>query len=135
MKPMNDFLTRQVKWLAIGLIAAAGTAYESAPARAFDGAAFLGGMLTSRVVGGFVRRDRARTQAQIQQAHRPPPAPQPQYAQPQYAAPPPRQVAAPAQPAGKSVEQRLKELESLASKGFISKQEYQARRKAILDKI
>jgi len=130
MKPMNDFLTRQVKWLAIGLIAAAGTAYESAPARAFDGAAFLGGMLTSRVVGGFVRRDRARTQAQIQQAHQVPPAPQPQYA-----APPPRQVAAPAQPAGKSVEQRLKELESLASKGFISKQEYQARRKAILDKI
>ena len=79
-------------------------------------------------MGGFVRRDRARTQAEMYQAYRPPPA------QPQ-AAPPPQRAAAPAPAAGQSVEQRIKELEGLASKGIISKQEYQARRKAILDGI
>jgi hypothetical protein len=128
MKPMNDLLTRQVKWLAVALIAAAGTAYDAAPAKAGKGGAFLGGILAGHVVGGFVRRDRARTQAEMYQAYRPPPA------QPQ-AAPPPQRAAAPAPAAGQSVEQRIKELEGLASKGIISKQEYQARRKAILDGI
>ena len=134
MKPINDFLTRQVKWLAIGLIAAASTAYESAPARASEGAAFLGGMLTSHVVGGFIRRDRARTAAQMSQAYRPHPAPQPVQ---HYSAPPPQAAPAPAPASsgGKTVEQRIKELDDLAQKGYISKQEYQSRRKAILDSI
>ncbi len=129
MKPMNDFLTRQAKWLAVGLIVAAGTAYESAPAKAGNGAAFLGGMVAGHVVGGFVRRDKARTQAQMYQAYRPQ---QPTYQQPAsqaYAAP------APSAPPHESVEQRIKKLEDLAAKGIISKQEYQARRKAILDGI
>lgn len=125
MKPMNDFLTRQTMWLAVGLIAVAGMAYESAPARAGNGAAFLGGMVTSHVVGGFVRRDRARTQAEMDRTYRQP--------APQAAAPAPR--AAPAPAAAPSVEQRIRELESLASKGLISKQEYKTRRKAILDGI
>ena len=123
MKLMNDILARQAKWLAVGLIVAAGTAYESTPAKA-DGGAFIGGMVAGHILGGFVRRDKERTQAQTQ-AYRPPPA------QPTYQAyrPPP------AQPGPRSVEQRIRELESSASKGIISKQEYQARRKAILDSI
>ncbi len=123
MKLMKDFLTWPAKWLAVGLIVAAGMAYESTPAKA-GGGSFIGGMVAGHMLGGFIRRDKARTQAQTQ-AYRPPPA------QPTYQAyrPPP------AQPDRGSVEQRIKELESLASKGIISKQEYQARRKAILDGI
>ena len=112
MKLMNDFLARPAKWLAVGLIIAAGMAYESTPAKA-GGGSFIGGMVAGHIVGGFIRRDKERTQAQTYQAYRPPPA----------------------QPDRGSVEQRIKELESLASKGIISKQEYQARRKAILDGI
>ncbi len=126
MKPMNDFLTRQVKLLAVGLIAAAGTFYESAPARAGSGGAFIGGMVVGNVVGGFVRRDKQRTEAQKYQAYRPQ---QPTYQQPAYQAP------APSAPPQDSVEQRIKRLENLAAKGIITKQEYHARRKAILDNI
>jgi hypothetical protein len=35
----------------------------------------------------------------------------------------------------KSTEQRLNELDALANKGYISKSEYQTRRKAILDGV
>ena len=126
MKPMKDFLTRQVKLLAVGLIAAAGTFYESAPARAGSGGAFIGGMVVGNVVGGFVRRDKQRTEAQKYQAYRPQ---QPTYQQPAYQAP------APSAPPQDSVEQRIKRLENLAAKGIITKQEYHARRKAILDNI
>jgi len=127
MKPRNDFITRQVKWLAVGLIVAAGTAYESAPARA--GGNFIGGLVVGHVVGGFVRRDQQRTQAEMYQAYKPQ---QQSYQQPApqgYAAP------VPSAPPHESVEQRIKKLEDLAAKGIITKQEYQARRKAILDNI
>ena len=39
------------------------------------------------------------------------------------------------QPAKPSVEQRLKKLEDLAQKGYITPQEYKQRKKAILDDI
>lgn len=127
--------------IAIGALAIAITPGDTGSARAgFSGSSFLGGMLASHVVGGFVRRDRARTQMEAQRTYRQP-APQPQYAapqpqyaapRPQYAAPPPRRAAA---PAAKSVEQRIKELQTLSNQGLISKQEYQTRRKAILDSI
>ncbi len=42
---------------------------------------------------------------------------------------------APAPSASKSVEQRLSELDDLAKKGIITKDEYTAQRKAILDSI
>ncbi len=127
MKSMNNFLARQLKLLAVGLIGAAGLAHESAPARA--GGNFVGGLVAGHVIGGFVRRDKQRTQAEMYQAYRPQqptyqqPAPQPQ--------PAPQAAAAPHE----SIEQRIKKLEDLAAKGIISKQEYQARRKAILDSI
>ena len=132
MKPMNDFFTRQVKLLAVGLIVAAGTAYESAPVRAGSGGAFIGGMLAGHVVGGFVRRDKQQTQAEMYQAYRPQ---QPTYQQPAPQQQPTSQAAAPSAPPHETIEQRIKKLEDLAAKGIISKQEYQARRKAILDSI
>lgn len=100
----------------------------SAPAYASDAGAFIGGMLTSRVLGNMRRRTEAeevQAAAAVRQTQ------------------PPRVVhqqapqSAPASSGGgtKSVEQRLKELDSLAAKGYISKQEYQARKKAIIDSI
>ena len=104
-------ITKCLAALAVALLTVAGVTGNSGPARAGNGAAFLGGMITSHVVGGFVRRDQART-----------------YAQP---APVAQQQAAPA--VGKTSEQKLNELDDLARKGYISKSEYKARRKDILD--
>ncbi len=112
--------------LAIVPFALAGTTHYGGTARAGNGAAFLGGMITSHVVGGFIRRDRARTAAELDRSYSQP-APVVQY----QAAPPP----SPAPAAERSVEQRLKELDDLAQKGYITKDEYQTRRKAILDGI
>ncbi len=134
MKPMNDFLSRQVKLLAVGLIVAAGTAYESAPARA--GGNFIGGLVAGHVVGGFVRRDKQRTQAQMYQAYKPQ---QPTYQQPapQYSSPPPQTAVAPAPsaPPHESVVQCIKRLEVLAAKCIICKEVFHDRRQAILNSI
>jgi hypothetical protein len=104
-------------------------------ARAGSGAAFLGGMVAGHVVGGFVRRSRIRTAAAVQTANQPrtetvyvQPAPTTVYAQPQSG----HQQAPASKP---TVEQRIKELEKLAKEGYITPEEYKARRKAILDSI
>jgi hypothetical protein len=92
----------------------------------FDGTAFLGGMVAGHVVGGMVRRSRIRTAAEVHQA----------YGQPRtvyQAAPAPAPAPAPA--AKPTVEQRLKELDKLAAGGYITPQEYKAKKKAILDSI
>lgn len=107
--------------LAIAPLALAGTTNYGGTARA-GGGAFLGGMIAGHVVGGFVRRDRARTEAELNRTYSQP-APVVQY------------QAAPAPGPAKSVEQRLGELDDLAQKGYITKDEYQTRRKAILDGI
>lgn len=93
------------------------------PSYADDAGAFVGGMLTSRVLGNM----QARTQAEQQQAA----AAQQQANNASYSAVP---QAAPA-PQEKSVEQRMKELDSLAAAGYISKEEYQAKKQAILNSI
>ena len=46
-----------------------------------------------------------------------------------------RQAPAPSGGGTKSAEQRIKELDSLAAKGLISKSEYQTRKKATIDDI
>jgi hypothetical protein len=114
MKPTTKFLFA----LAIVPLALAGAANDSGTARAGSGGAFIGGMITAHVVGGAVRRDKARTQAELDRT----------YAQP---APAP----SPAPAAAKSVEQRLNELDDLAQKGYVTKDEYKTRRKAILDGV
>ena len=91
-----------------------------------DGAAFLGGMVAGHVLGGFVRRDRMRTSAEVHQA----------YDQPRtvyQAAPAPAPAPAPA--AQPTAQQRIQELDKLAAGGYITPQEYKAKKKAILDSL
>jgi len=88
------------------------------------GAAFLGGMVAGHVVSGFVRRDKKRTRAMEREA----------YDQPrtvQQAAPAP----APAPAAKPTAQQRIQELDKLAAGGYITPQEYKAKKKVILDSL
>ena len=80
--------------------------------------AFLGGMITSKVLTNM----HDRTQAEEYSA----------YSRPQQTT---VVQAAPAQSSSQSTESKLKELDSLASKGYITKAEYKSRRKAIVDGI
>lgn len=119
VKPTTQFLSA----LAVTALALAGaTSSGGSPARAGDGATVLGGMVAGHVVGGFVRCDRARTAAAVNQS----------YSQPTTVV---VKETAPAASASKSTEQRLADLDDLAKKGIITKDEYAARRKAILDSI
>ena len=91
-----------------------------------DGAAFLGGMVAGHVVGGMVRRSERRTEAAEYQA----------YSQPrtvQQAAPAPAPAPAPA--AKQTAQQRIQELDKLAAGGYITPEEYKAKKKAILDSL
>ena len=95
------------------------------PAKADDAGAFVGGMLTSRVLGNM----HARTQAEQQQAY---------YAQQQAQAAQQQQQAAPppqAAPAQKTTEQKLEELNSLAANGYITPEEYKAQKQKILNEM
>jgi len=87
------------------------------------GAAFLGGMVAGHVVTGAVNRSERRTQAEEQQAYA---QSQPVY---QQAAPAPSAAPAAAQP---SVEQRIQELDKLAAGGYITPEEYKAKKQSIL---
>ena len=95
-------------------------------ARAGKGGAFLGGMVAGHVLTGFVDRDKRRTRAEEYQA----------YSQPrtvQQAAPAPSAPATPAtQP---TAQQRLDQLDKLAAGGYITPEEYKAKKKAIMDGI
>jgi hypothetical protein len=91
-----------------------------------DGAAFIGGMVAGHVVGGMVRRSRIRTAAAVHEA----------YDQPrtvQQAAPAPAPTPAPA--AKPTAQQRLDQLNKLAAGGYITPEEYKAKKKAILDSM
>jgi len=94
--------------------ASAGLLLCSAPAQADNAGAFIGGVVTAKVVNNMERR----TQAEEAQAARPAPQPVQQ---------------APAKAAKPSKEKQLEELDHLASGGYITPDEYKSRRKAILD--
>jgi hypothetical protein len=98
-------------------------------ARAGSGAAFLGGMVAGHIVGGAVRRSRIRTAAAVQSANQP-------RTQTVYVQQPATTTSAQPAPAAKpSAEDRLKELDKLAAGGYITPEEYKAKKKAILDSI
>ena len=98
-------------------------------ARASEGAAFLGGMVAGHVVGGAVRRSKIRTAAAVQAANQP-------KTQTVYVQQPANTTTAQPAPAAKpSTEDRLKELDKLAAGGYITPEEYKAKKKAILDSI
>ena len=90
-----------------------------------DGAAFLGGMVAGHVVGGMVRRSRIRTAAAVDMANQPRTV--------QQAAPAPAPAPAPA--AKPTAQQRIQELDKLAAGGYITPEEYKAKKKAILDSL
>ena len=98
----------------------------TAPVYAGKGGAFVGGMVAGHVVSGAVNRSERRTKAEEQQAYA---QSQPVY---QQAAPAPSAAPAAAQP---SVEQRIQELDKLAAGGYITPEEYKAKKKAILDSM
>lgn len=99
-------------------------------ARAGSGAAFLGGMVAGHLVGGAVRRSRIRTAAAVEAASQP--KTQTVYVQQPASTPAPAPATATTEP---TVEQRLKELDKLAKDGYITPEEYKAKKKAILDSL
>jgi hypothetical protein len=99
------------------LLSAALTA--AVPAQAGDAGAFVGGMLTSRVMHNM----HDRTEAEQQQAY---------YAQ-QNAQQQQVQRAAPAASSTQSTEQKLDELNKLAAGGYITPEEYKTKKQAIID--
>jgi len=103
--------------------ACAGTVAFSASAQASDSAGwFLGGMLAARL-GSAIKQS---VEAQKEQAA----AMQQQNAMRMAPPPPPPQVQIPQPP-----QQKLQELDALAAGGYITPQEYKARRKAIIDSL
>jgi hypothetical protein len=92
----------------------------SMPALANKTGAFIGGMLTSKVLNNMSRR----TDAEERQAYN-----SSRQAAPAAAAP---AAAAPA-PAAQSPEQRIQQLDKLAAGGYITPAEYKAKKKSIVD--
>jgi hypothetical protein len=106
-----------VSFTAVLLLAT--TLSLSMPAHAGNAGAFIGGMLTAKVVNNMSRR----TEAEEQQA-----ANSSRQAAPAAAAPAP----APA-PAAQTPEQRIAQLDKLAAGGYITPAEYKAKKKSIID--
>ncbi len=82
--------------------------------------AFIGGVFATKILGNM----RERTAAEQQQA-----------AAAQYQAQRPVQAAPAAAPAQKSPEQRIAELDKLAAGGYITPEEYKAKKQQILDSM
>ena len=123
---------------AIGLSAGVflGAVGSSRTARADNWAApFIGGLIGGHVLTNFSRERREQTMALQEMARNRPPAYAPAYREPAYSAPAPAPAAAPAQTSATSIEQKLNVLDQLAAKGYITKEEYQRRREAILNSL
>lgn len=103
--------------VALACILGAGAVGMSTPVAASDAGAFIGGVFATKLIGGI----RENTEAQGQAA-----------AAQQAAAQRPVPSAAPAQ---KSAQQRLDELDKLAAGGYITPQEYKAKKQKILDSM
>ena len=93
----------------------------TAPAQASDTGAFVGGLLAGKVMNNMHQR----TEAEQQQAY---------YAQ-QNAQQQQVQQAAPAAPAAQTTEQKLDELNKLAAGGYITPEEYKAKKQSIIDSM
>ena len=105
---------------ASGALMLAVTTTAAGPALAGDAGAFVGGMVTSRVLNNMHQR----TQAEQQQAY---------YAQ-QSAQQPVQQAApAPAATPTQTTEQKLDELNKLAAGGYITPEEYKTKKAAIIN--
>jgi hypothetical protein len=90
----------------------------STPVLASDAGAFIGGVVATKVLGNM----RERTEAEQQQA-----------AAAQQMASQPRSTSSSS--GGKSAEARIAELDKLAAGGYITPEEYKAKKKQILDSM
>jgi CRP-like cAMP-binding protein len=88
------------------------------PASASDAGAFIGGMITSKVLNNMSRRTRAEEKQAANSSRQVAPASAP----------------APA-PATQTVEQRIAQLDKLAAGGYITPEEYKAKKQSILDSL
>lgn len=113
-----------VLWtFALSIATVVAIAAPTVPAKADSGAAFVGGLIGGAALSRRAQNQRRQTEAMEAQADA---------AQRSAASPPP--AAAPA-PASASPQQRLAELDKLAAGGFITKEEYQRKRQAIIDSM
>lgn len=114
----------EFKTKAIAAAVAATASIGGTNAAWADGGAVAAGLLGGMVVSRAMQNNR---QAAYDQGYS-----QAQRSQPTvvYQQAPPAQ-----QSSTKSTEQRIQELDDLAAKGYISKSEYEARKKAIIDNI
>ena len=133
MKTINKKLTVNVNKVVVVVVAIT-ICFTIVPgfkteARAGKGAAFLGGMVAGHIIGGAVRRSKIRTAAAVQEANQP-------KAQTVYVQQPAPTSSAQTAPAAKpTAQQRLDQLDKLAAGGYITPQEYKAKKKAILDSM
>jgi high-affinity K+ transport system ATPase subunit B len=97
---------------ATAFVLGAAVVGTSMPVRAGDAGAFIGGVFATKLLDNMSRRTDAE-EAQAAAA-----------AQPRYVEAAPRQ---------KSPEERMKELDKLAAGGYITPEEYKAKKKQILD--
>jgi hypothetical protein len=86
------------------------------PAQAGNAGAFIGGVLATKVIGNMNRQTAAEEQQAANSSRQAAPAPAP----------------APA-PAAQSPEQRIAQLDKLAAGGYITPDEYKAKKKSIID--
>ena len=87
----------------------------STPAQAGNAGAFIGGVLATKVIGNMNRQTAAEEQQAANSSRQAAPAPAP----------------APA-PAAQSPEQRIAQLDKLAAGGYITPDEYKAKKKSII---
>lgn len=119
MSYKNSFMS-----VAAGTLLAATALTTSVTSQAGDAGAFVGGMLTSRVLGNMHQR----TEAEQQQAYYAQQSAQQQQVQQVQ----PVQQAAPAS-STQTTEQKLKELDKLAAGGYITPEQYKAKKQSIID--
>ena len=110
--------TNRFTGIAYSVVLASATLTASLPLQAGNTGAFVGGMLTSRVLHNMS----ARTQAEQDQAY---------YAQQQSQQV--QQVQQAPASSTQSTEQKLDELNKLAAGGYITPEEYKAKKQAIID--
>jgi uncharacterized membrane protein len=114
----------KIRFISIALVTAG--SMVSLPAAAGNaGAALIGGLIGGHLITRHQEQQKEQTAALNTIAY--------ENAQPRSAAPAP--VSHSGGSSTKSVEQKLNELDTLAAKGYISKDEYKAKKKAIVDGI
>ena len=88
----------------------------SMPASAGNAGAFIGGMVTSKVLNNMSRRTEAEERQAANSSQQAAPAPAPA-------------------PAAQTPEQRIAQLDKLAAGGYITPDEYKAKKQSILDSM